>query len=80
MTGRHRAAGEPRRNDPGGLLGALAAEPLDHRVTQAITDLTTGWLRAHRRQSATLPEEHRARSLDERPTLPSELPKPIRFR
>jgi hypothetical protein len=45
MTGRHRAVGEPEHNDPGRLLGALVAEPLEHRVAQAIADLTTSWLR-----------------------------------
>jgi hypothetical protein len=70
MTGRHRATGEPERNDPGTLLGALVAEPLEHHVAQAIADLTTGWLRAvpqgqrrHRRHTgvvADLDDRNRA--------------------
>jgi hypothetical protein len=45
MTGRHRAIEEPRLDDPDRLLGALAAEPLDHKVAQAIGDLTRSRLR-----------------------------------
>ena len=60
MSGRHRADGEPCSTDSHRLLGALAAEPLEHEMTQAITDLTTRWLRgidpAPIRAAATEPD------------------------
>lgn len=49
MAARHRAETEPTTAEPGRLLGALAAAPLDRPTAQALADLTTGWLRQARR-------------------------------